>query len=378
MNFINKDKGISLYIHIPFCKKKCFYCDFPSYTNSENLMNSYAEALCCEIDKSVKNKKIRTIFIGGGTPTYLSLDAWEKIKNTILNINKDEDIEFTVECNPDSLTMEKLLLFKSMGVNRLSIGLQSFQNKLLKEIGRIHNVNQFEEAYNNARKLGFKNINIDIMFGLPKQSIRDFKETLEAVIKLKPDHISSYGLIIEEGTAFYKDSKDLELPQEDDEREMYHITIELLKKYGYDQYEISNFCLPGFKCIHNLTYWNLDDYIGCGAAAHSFIDGIRYNNSKDINEYIKLININGNAEIEAYKNTDKDFIEEFMFLGLRKIEGISKIEFFQRFGMNINDVYEKTIKKHIQNSLLIDDGSNIKLTSKGIELSNTVMSDFIL
>lgn len=341
-------------------------------------MNSYTEALCYEINNTVKNKKIKTIFIGGGTPTYLSLDAWKKIKNSIDKLNKDENIEFTVECNPDSINIEKLLFFKTMGVNRLSIGLQALQNKLLKELGRIHSEEQFEEAFIKARNAGFKNINIDVMFGIPKQTTIDFNQTIEGILKLKPEHISSYGLIIEEGTPFYNHIKELELPTEDDERKMYHNSIELLKRAGYHQYEISNFSLADFECRHNLTYWELDEYIGCGVAAHSFVDGIRYNSSNDIYEYIKLIKENGHAKIEEHVNTKNDSMEEFVFLGLRKINGISKHEFIERFGTNINNVYEKTINKHIKNGLLIDDGINLKLTPLGIEFSNSVMSDFIL
>lgn len=342
------------------------------------MMNAYAEVLSYEIDNATKNKKIKTIFIGGGTPTYLSLTAWEKIKNSINKLNHDENIEFTVECNPDSLNMEKLSFFKSIGVNRLSIGLQALQNELLKELGRIHNAEQFVESFMNARNAGFNNINIDIMFGLPKQTVMDFKQTVEGIINLKPEHISSYGLIVEEGTPFYNKSKELKLPDEDVEIEMYRGSIEWLKRASYYQYEISNFSLPGFECKHNLTYWNLDGYIGCGAAAHSFVNGVRYSNSKDINQYINLIKKYGHARIEEHINDENDFIEEFIFLGLRKTKGISKSEFIERFDMNINKVYEKTINKHIKNGLLMDDGKNLKLTPLGIELSNTVMSDFIL
>lgn len=373
------NNGISLYIHIPFCRQKCLYCDFPSFSGKENFMYEYILALCKEINFKV-NKKVNTIFIGGGTPTYLTLECLNILKNSIDNLDKDENFEFTVEGNPDSFSKEKLEFFKSMGVNRLSIGLQAWQNNLLKKIGRIHNREQFINTYNEARKIGFNNINVDLMMGLPNQSLNDFKETLNEVIKLNPEHISCYSLIVEEGTVFYDmDRKGkLNLPDEDDIVAMYDFCVNFLKDNGYLQYEISNFSKKNLECKHNLTYWNLKDYIGCGSGAHSYIEGLRYKNYDDIEKYINMINKNKNAVIEEYKNTIEDEMEEFMFLGLRKIEGISIKDFKNRFKIDIYDIYKDVIEKFVKRNLLIINKDRIYLSYEGVKLSNQVMCEFIL
>jgi oxygen-independent coproporphyrinogen-3 oxidase len=373
------DKEIALYIHIPFCRQKCLYCDFPSFAGKETLMVDYTKALCKEIDSKV-NRKIRTIFIGGGTPTYLSLECLNYLKTSLDRLNKIEDLEFTIEGNPDSFSKEKLEIFKKMGVNRLSIGLQAWQNDLLKTVGRIHNTEQFIKSFSNARELGFNNINIDLMFGLPNQKMEDWKETLEKVTSLEPEHLSCYSLIVEEGTPFYKmDSKGLlKLPDEETEREMYEYAISYLKGRNYNQYEISNFSKENFECRHNLTYWNLEDYIGAGSGAHSYIDGLRYRNIEDIEKYIGSISEKGSAAVEEYRNSLEDDMEEFMFMGLRKLEGINEAEFKKRFNKDIGSVYGEVIKKFINNKLLLRSEGNIYLSSEGVQLSNQVMCEFIL
>lgn len=373
------EKSIALYIHIPFCKQKCLYCDFPSFSSKDKLMDSYTEALCKEIEK-VNNNLIETIFIGGGTPTYLSIENWKKISKTITGLRLKDDYEFTIEGNPGSFTSEKLRCFKEMGVNRLSIGLQAFQNHHLKALGRVHNVQDFIDTYNIARDIGFDNINFDVMFGLPNQTVIEWEETLKKCIELSPEHISCYSLIIEEGTPYYKmyEMGSLILPEEDEERKMYDLTLRLLKNQGYIQYEISNFSKPGRECRHNLVYWSLENYIGCGSGAHSYMDGCRYRNTESIEEYIMKINTENNAVVEKCKNTIEDNMEEFMFMGLRKIAGISTYEFEKRFNVSINRIYSTVIQKHINNRLLEREEERIFLTPKGIELSNTVMSDFIL
>lgn len=372
------DKGISLYIHIPFCKQKCLYCDFPSFSGKEELMLSYAKALSKELDNI--DRKINTIFIGGGTPTYLSIKAWNIIKNSIDKLKKSEDLEFTIEGNPGTFEREKLELFKDMGVNRISIGLQAWQDKHLKSLGRIHSRNDFVNSFNLARKIGFNNINVDLMFGLPNQSLEDWKETLREVSSLDPEHISCYSLIVEESTPFFKfyEEGKLNLPDEDLERNMYYYTLEFLKSKGYYQYEISNFSKINKECKHNLVYWDLNEYLGCGSSAHSYINGFRFRNHEDIISYIKSIEKGNSPIVEKRKNTLQDNIEEFMFMGLRKIKGISEEEFEFRFGVSINEIYGDIIKKYKDIGLLIDKGNRLFLSSRGIEISNTIMADFIL
>ena len=372
---------VGLYIHIPFCKNKCFYCDFPSFSGKEALMVDYAKALSNEIDETCKGKLISTIFIGGGTPTYLCIEGWKIIAESIKKLQfSPEEFEFTVEGNPNSFKKELLEIFKEIGVNRVSMGLQAVQEYHLKSIGRIHTLDDFKNSYKMLREAGFNNINVDLMFGLPNQSLEQWMESLEEVVKLKPEHLSCYSLIIEEGTKFYDlyESDSLLLPNEDVERNMYAGAIEFLNKNGYHQYEISNFAKSELECKHNKIYWKLENYIGCGSSSHSYIDGIRYRNESNIEKYICSMNNKGTAVVEKITNTEKDEIEEFIFLGLRLIEGFSIIEFQKRFKISIFEKYKEVIEKHINIGLLKLENNRLFLTSKGIELSNQVMSDFIL
>lgn len=372
-------KDIALYIHIPFCKQKCFYCDFPSFSQKEGLMDEYIDALIKEIGLRAKDYIIKTIFIGGGTPSYLDLKNMKKLLETIKKLDLKKDLEFTIECNPGTLEDEKLILMKNMGVNRISMGLQTTHNNLLKSIGRIHSFEEFKDNFKKARSIGFNNINIDLMFGLPNQSVEEWEESLNEITKLKPEHISAYSLIVEEGTAFYKlyENNKLILPNEEDERLMYNSTLNILKKYGYNQYEISNFSFKGKECKHNIVYWDLDDYLGLGSSSSSYIDGIRYKNFEDIEEYIMNIKSNDSAIMETYRNTMEDNMSEFIFMNLRKKMGFSKNRFKERFRKDVYSVYGEIILKHKNNELIIDDGCNIYLSSKGIEVSNYVMADFV-
>ena len=373
-------KEMSLYIHIPFCKQKCLYCDFPSYAGKESLMDEYINALSKEIIDKANKYKVKSIFIGGGTPSYLDESNMEKLLCAINKLSFCHDIEFTMECNPGTLNEEKLLIMKRNNVNRLSFGLQSTNNSLLKEIGRIHSFNEFKENYVLARKCGFENINVDLMFGLPNQSIDDWKQSLEDIVLLKPEHISAYSLIIEEGTCFYKlyETDKLNLPNENDERTMYSITKDILKEHGYHQYEISNYAQDGKECFHNKVYWKFGEYLGLGVSSSSFIDEKRIKNIDNIKEYIEKITKNEDVIQEIHVNDEKDDMEEFMFMGLRMIEGIDEEKFKKKFGKDVYDVYKEPIEKHVQEGLLICDLGKIRLTPKGIELSNYVMSDFIL
>lgn len=373
-------KELSLYIHIPFCKQKCFYCDFPSYASIDHLREDYVEALCKEINEKGSNYKIKSIFIGGGTPSYLDTKEIKKLLEAINKLELSEDMEFTMECNPGALEEEKFKAMLNGGVNRISMGLQAVQNSLLKDIGRIHSFKQFEENFKLARKIGFKNINVDLMFGLPNQKVEEWIESLESIAKLEPEHISAYSLIIEEGTAFYKlwERNQLVLPSEEEEREMYSITKDILSKYGYKQYEISNFSKEGYECYHNKVYWKNEEYLGLGSASTSFINGKRIKNIENVKEYIEKINNNEDVIDEITVNTKEDSMEEFVFMGLRMIEGISLDEFNERFGIDIYSIYKDVIDKNIKSKLLTLENKKLRLTDKGIELSNSVMSDFII
>ena len=371
---------ISLYIHIPFCKQKCLYCDFPSFSGKESLINSYVDSLIKEIEVKCSNYIIASLFIGGGTPSYLDKSNLKKLLNQINKLNFRQNAEKTIECNPGTLNEEKLEIIKNGGINRLSFGLQSTDDKLLKEIGRIHNYNEFLENYKMARKIGFDNINIDLMYGLPNQTADSYLDSLREIIKLNPEHISAYSLIIEEGTKFYQlYQKDLlDIPSEDDERKMYNTGRKLLLENGYNHYEISNFARTGRECFHNKIYWKCKQYIGIGAFASSYINSVRYKNTEDIEQYIYKINNNIDTKIIEKINTVNDDIEEFMFMGLRMIEGISEDEFIKRFNIDVFAVYKKVIEDNIKKGLLLRKNRRIYLTEKGIEFSNLVMSDMIL
>lgn len=371
------DRG--LYIHIPFCKSKCLYCDFCSYSGMSGMMTDYAEALAKEIGEAA-GCGIKTIFIGGGTPTYLSLKGWGILGHAIGRLDVKEGAEFSVEANPGTFDEEKLKVLRGLGVNRLSIGLQAVQNSHLKSLGRIHSYGDFLEGYRTGRRLGFDNINVDLMFGLPGQTLADWKESLHKIAELDPEHISCYSLIIEEGTEFWSryEEGSLQLPDEETERDMYRYTLEFLKEKGYRQYEISNFSKPGKECRHNLIYWNLEEYIGCGAAAHSFVDGVRCSNPPVIEEYIGFMQGKGPGKREIYENSVEDTMEEFMFMGLRKTSGVEMSEFGRRFGRDVFDVYGDVIRKFENRGLLTLKEGRIMLTAKGIELSNSVMCEFIL
>ena len=377
---MDKKKELSLYIHIPFCKQKCFYCDFPSYASIDYLREDYVDALCKEIEEKASKYIIKSIFIGGGTPSYLDTKEISKILSSIKKLDLIEGMEFTMECNPGALLEEKLRAMLNGGVNRISMGLQAVQNSLLKDIGRIHSFKQFEENFNLARKVGFKNINVDLMFGLPNQKVDEWKESLEVIANLNPEHISAYSLIIEEGTAFYKlwEKDKLILPSEDEERTMYEITKSILDKFGYHQYEISNYSKEGFECYHNKVYWKCEEYLGVGSASTSFIDGKRIKNIENVKKYIDKINSGEEVVEDIIINTLEDSMEEFVFMGLRMLSGISISEFNKRFGVNIESIYKEVIDKNINKKLLVLENDKLKLTEKGIELSNSVMSDFIL
>jgi oxygen-independent coproporphyrinogen-3 oxidase len=363
----------SLYVHIPFCIRKCLYCDFNSCSNNE-LQDGYIDELVNEIQR-IDIKNFETIFVGGGTPTILSLINLKKVLEALQKFNA---AEYTFESNPGTINERNLSLLKEYGVNRLSIGLQAWQDSLLMKLGRIHNINDFLEGYNIARKVGFNNINVDLMFGIPDQRMEDWVETIRNVIEINPEHISCYGLIIEEGTPFKRlyDEDRLNLVEEDIERDMYHYAINELKQAGYEHYEISNFSKKGFECKHNITYWKLDEYLGVGAGSHSFINNKRFSNLKNIQKYINGVRENNIIE-ETSNVLQNDLLSEYMFLGLRMMDGISKMDFKKRFGENIEIIYGNEISDLIRKGLLIENNNNIKLSEKGIDFSNQVFVEFL-
>lgn len=374
-------KDVSVYIHIPFCIKKCFYCDFNSYSNFD-LLDDYLNALFYEIERYKDLKRpVRTLYIGGGTPTVLNEKKLYLLIDTLYkNFCINNGVEFTVEANPETLTKNKIMVLKKMGVNRLSIGLQAYDDKLLKVLGRIHDVKRFEKAYFEAREAGFENINVDLIFGIPGQTKDNFEKELKKLIKLKPSHISCYSLTLEEGTVLHlmKQKGLLELPDEDEERYMYYKAKEVLENEGYIHYEISNFAKPGKECKHNITYWKCEEYLGFGAGAHSFIGNLRFSNHKGIKEYIESIfNKNLRRYEEIYVLNQKDKMQEFVFMGLRMIEGISKNEFKKRFCKQINDIYGTKIIELKEKGLIYEDEEKIKLTLKGLDLANLVFMEFI-
>ena len=374
-------KEIGIYIHIPFCIKKCEYCDFVSYCNKKEYVPQYINALKKEIKNNInKEYKITTIYIGGGTPSSIEENYIADIIETIkLNMNEEnlkdfENIEVTIEVNPGTVNKEKLQVYKKIGINRLSIGLQETHNELLKSIGRIHTYEEFIKTYKLARKIGFNNINVDLMIALPNQTIQDIKENLEKITKLNPEHISVYSLILEEGTPFYNkyNENKIKLPDEELERNMYWYVKNTLENNGYMHYEISNFSKKGFESKHNMNCWNQEEYLGFGVAAHSYNNKIRYSNTNSIEEYIK-----GSNKIIHEEQTLEDMQKEYMLLGLRKIEGINIQKFKNKFAQNPIFIFKEQLNKLVDEELIIVDGNEIKLTNKGLDLANIVWEEFV-
>lgn len=385
-NQINK-KTLMVYIHIPFCIKKCSYCDFLSFENTSDeadCKNAYINALCSEIrafENRAKDRRVTSVFIGGGTPSVLDGRHIKKVCDAIYDVfDISRGAEFSIECNPGTVTEEKLEMYRECGINRISFGLQSADNEELHRLGRIHTYEDFLESYGYARKSGFKNINIDLMSAIPGQTFENWSETLKKVVDLKPEHISAYSLIIEEGTLFYDlytggDSSGIPpLPDEDTEREMYYLTKQILNANGYERYEISNYSRSGFECRHNCGYWQGTDYAGFGLGAASLFDGYRYSDTRDIKKYISCEWMDGES---VHLLSEKERMEEFMFLGLRMDKGISAAEFENRFSINIQEIYGSRLKRMSDMGLMILNNGNWRLTDCGVDLSNRVLAEFL-
>ena len=376
-----ENQEIGIYVHIPFCKKKCDYCDFISYCGKDSIIPKYIEAVKKEIELQKIKPQITTIYIGGGTPSYIDSKYIKEIMAEIKKKNVIENAEITIEVNPGTVTKEKLEDYISCGINRISIGLQSTQDNLLQEIGRIHNFEQFLETYNLAKNVGFKNINVDLMLGLPNQRIKDLKESLEKIIKLKPKHISVYSLIVEDNTPIAKkiELHELELPDEELERNMYWYVKNTLELNGYIHYEISNFAKKGYESKHNMNCWRQKEYIGIGVAAHSYRDITRYSNTINLEEYIRNVksgNLERNRIIHEIQKED-DTKKEFMLLSLRTIGGVKISDFKNKFGDNPIYLYRNELKKLSEEKLITVDEDKIRLTNKGIDLANLVWEEFI-
>lgn len=368
-----------IYVHIPFCKKKCKYCDFVSFFCDEENQKKYICKLIEEINNKDINKKVTTIYIGGGTPSFIDSKYIVQILNTLKEkFDIEENAEITIEINPGTITREKLLDYKNAGINRISIGLQSTENRLLELIGRIHTFEEFLNTYNLVKEIGFTNINIDLMLALPTQIKEELIESITKVIDLKPNHISLYSLILEEETELYRkvENKELEMLDEDVERKMYWKAKKILEKNGYNHYEISNFAKKGFESKHNLDCWNQEEYLGLGLSAHSYINNKRFSNTSDFDKYINSKNFESIIEVHE-KQGKEEKAKEFMMLGLRKIEGISISEFERRFRINPLFYFRFEISKLTDEGLIEVDLDNIKLTKKGLDLANLVFEEFI-
>lgn len=390
---MEKEK-IGIYIHIPFCLSKCKYCDFLSFPMDEINREKYIKALIEEI-KGFNNPydyEVVSVFIGGGTPTISEKSQLTRIMDTVCQcFDVSLDAEITIECNPKTADLNKLKAIRNAGVNRLSIGVQSMEDRFLKVLGRVHEVEDVYDTFSIAKQAGFNNINADLMFSLPGQTVEDWKNTLEMTLKLKPTHISAYSLIIEENTPFYDKYHDAMcernegneqnlLPSEDDEVKMYEITQKILKENGFEQYEVSNFAKPGCQSIHNDGYWTRRSYIGFGLGAASLINETRYENTRDFKFYLEnssdIWNENFSTDT-GEKLSSEESMAETMFLGLRRKHGVSVSAFKNKFGVDVKDVYGAVIEKQLQNGFLCIKDDEIFLTEKGNLISNICLAEYL-
>ncbi len=383
------EKILELYVHIPFCVRKCSYCDFLSAPADADTQQEYVRNLLSEIEKKgvrCADYEVTTIFFGGGTPSILKA-GWiaDILEEIYRNFRVSERAEITIECNPGTLSFEKLSIYKSAGINRISVGLQSALDTELKELGRIHTYEDFLKSYDLIRKTGFLNVNVDLMSALPGQTLKSYEQTLGQVLALRPEHISAYSLIIEEGTPFYekyeadellreKGEEPRLLPSEETERMMYERTKELLWQHGYERYEISNYAKRGYACRHNIGYWRRENYLGFGLGSASLLENVRFHNTTELAAYL-----NGDfGEYDSEQLKKKDQMEEFMFLGLRMTSGISRREFEQAFGITVEAVYGAVLEQQMKDGLLKKENGRIFLSERGLDVSNYVMSQFLI
>ena len=386
-------KELELYLHIPFCVRKCLYCDFLSAPSSEEVRSAYMQQMHKEMDmlsQNYKDYQISSVFIGGGTPSLLLPEQIERLMEQIYRCFAVlPDAEITMECNPGTVDADKMRACLHSGINRLSFGLQSADAEELKLLGRIHTYEQFVSNYELARSIGFQNINVDMISALPGQKISTYEQTVQKIAALRPEHISSYSLMIEEGTPFFerysqalylreKGKEQHLLPAEEEEREMYDLTKRLLKNAGYDRYEISNYALDGFACRHNTGYWVRRNYLGIGLGAASLVENARFSNTSDLKEYLRADFVHGpGAGGGKIQLSLKEQMEEFMFLGLRMMGGVSKREFADSFAEDMDEIYGTALQKWTQMGMMAQEDDMVMLTDAGIDVSNTILSDFV-
>lgn len=377
-----KTRKMELYIHIPFCVKKCNYCDFCSFSASAEQKEAYMRQLEAEIKAwgaERNHQEISTVFIGGGTPSSLETEQIRRLMETVKSaFSVLPEAEITMEANPGTVDPDKLKVCLEAGISRISFGLQSMQEEELKDLGRIHSREDFLAGFETAREAGFENISVDLMSGIPKQTLSSYEDTLRKTAELEPEHISAYSLIIEEGTPFARDKELIQrLPSEDEDVRMYEMTEEILEEYGYHKYEISNYSRPGYECRHNLGYWSQIPYLGVGLNASSYLDGKRFQQTASMKEYMALKDY-----ILSYRETrplsQEEKMEEFMFLGLRKTAGVKGEDFVRQFGRTMDSVYGEVINTSVKGGWIERDRDSIALTKKGILFSNHVLSEFLL
>lgn len=385
---------MELYIHIPFCIRKCAYCDFLSAPADDDTRENYVRALIREIrlqaeeDEKIVGNRISSIYIGGGTPTVLSPDQIRRIMDAVTDVFEIcDDAEITIEANPGTISKEKLIACKTSGINRLSIGLQSADDEELKRLGRIHTYEDFLQGWHMARENGFDNINVDLVAAIPGQTVQSYEAGIRKVLLLSPEHISAYSLIIEEGTPFmqlYGEHAPYEamLPSEEEERIMYKLTERLLHEAGYRRYEISNYAKPGREGRHNLGYWERKEYLGVGTGAASLLAGVRYKNEENLRTYLSVLQgedplLSKIRHVEQTL-TRQNEMEEFFFLGLRKTDGVKKQDFYRMFDVPAEEIYGAQMTQLIRQGLLFDDGQKLALTEKGLDLANFVFAEFLL
>jgi len=370
-------------MHIPFCASKCYYCDFNSYVSTPDVMDRYLDGFEQEmrlVAESYEHDPLKTVFIGGGTPTILNARQSERMLDSLhRNFKLADGVEISVEANPGTVDLEKLQVLKSGGVNRLSFGVQSFDNDLLVKLGRLHDRDAVYKSWELARQAGFTSINLDLMFGLPEQTLETLQKTLTALIDLGPEHVSAYSLKVEEGTPFYTwhDRGQLILPPEDDEVAMYQMVMDAFAAHGYEMYEISNFAKPGHRSRHNQVYWRNEPYMATGSGAHGYVNGLRYVNLKNVPEYIETSNQGVRPILETETIEERIQREDTMMLGLRLIEGVSYERFRERHGVEMMDVFGETIRKYEGRGLLTVDERGIRLTHQGLFLANEVFAAFL-
>lgn len=376
-----------LYVHLPFCRQKCFYCDFPSYAGQEGRMAVYVEALLGELAREGAPLRAawgppRTVYLGGGTPTALPPALMERLLAGLREFlaAAPDALEFTCECNPGTVDVAYLSLLRAGGVNRLSLGVQTFDDALLRRIGRIHTAAQARAAVRQARAAGFRNLSLDLMYGLPGQTLAGLEMSVQQALALAPQHISIYGLQVEEGTAFARAQAAgrLALPSDEESEAMYDYMTTALPVAGYARYEISNFARPGFESRHNLGYWQDVPYLGVGTAAHSYLDGQRYENPRGIEEYLAALRESGRARREEEPLTRATSMEEFAFLALRTARGIDRARFAARFGCELASVYADAIARMRARGFLEEDAQGVRLTPLGMKYGNWVFEAFLL